>query len=290
MRLIITSILVFISVMGVSQTARDLVREGNKDYKIDSLNRAITSYENALTQDPMLEEAKFNLGDAFYKSGKFADAAKTFNELAQSSERKGLKSDAYYNEGNSLMQTQEFEKAMGSYKNSMIANPQNSKARYNYEYARRMLKEQQKQEQENEDKKDDKDQDKDDKNKDDKDKDKKDDKKDGDEDSDKDKDENKDKDQDKDSDKNKDKEEDKKDGDQDKDKGDEEEDKGKPDEQDGKDGKDEKQEPQPQPGQMSKADAERLLKAMEDNEKKTRAKVAKMKAKSSKTKKSDKDW
>ncbi len=282
--------MVFISVMGVSQTARDLVREGNKDYKIDSLNRAISSYESALNQDPLLEEAKFNLGDAFYKSGKFADAAKTFNELAQTSERKELKSDAYYNEGNSLMQTQEFEKAMGSYKNAMISNPQNSKARYNYEYARKMLQEQQKQEKENEDKKDDKDQDKDDKDKDDKDK--KDDKKDGDEDSDKDKDKDKEKDENKDSDKDsdKDKEDDKKDGDKDKDegdKGDEEKDKGNPDEQDGKD---EKKEPQPQPGQMSKADAERLLKAMEDNEKKTRAKVAKMKAKSSKTKKSDKDW
>ena len=41
---------------------------------------------------------------------------------------------------------------------------------------------------------------------------------------------------------------------------------------------------------MSKSDAERLLKAMEENEKKTREKVAKQKAKGTKKKKSDKDW
>ena len=41
---------------------------------------------------------------------------------------------------------------------------------------------------------------------------------------------------------------------------------------------------------MSKADADRLLKAMEENEKKTREKVALQKARTKSKKKSDKDW
>ncbi|MGB0806470.1 MAG: tetratricopeptide repeat protein, partial [Salibacteraceae bacterium] len=150
MRLIFTYIAVLISLGSVAQTSRQLVRAGNDNYKIDSLNSAIEDYEKALSVDPKMEEAKFNLGDAFYRSGKFADAAKTFNELGQTSQNKQIKSDAHFNEGNSLMQTKKFEEAMGAYKNSLRANPSNNKARYNYEFAKKMLQEQQKQEQENE--------------------------------------------------------------------------------------------------------------------------------------------
>ncbi len=303
MRGLITYLFVFISVVAFGQTDRDWVRSGNENYRIDSLNQAVLDYEKALEINPQMEEAKFNLGDAQYRAGKFADAAKTFNELGTASSSKEIKTNAHFNEGNSYMQAQKFEEAMSAFKNSMKADPANSKARYNYEFARKMLKEQQKQEQENKDDQNKDDQNKDDQNKDDKDKNK-------DQDKDKDKDNKGDKDdQDKDkSDKddkdeeNKDDQKDKGDQDQDKDK-DQEDQKGDQDKDENKDKGDEEkdqgnpegddqqnQQPQPQPGQMSKADAERLLKAMEENEKKTRDKVALKKAKASKSKKSDKDW
>ncbi len=295
MRGLLTYILVSVTFIGYSQTARDLVRSGNENYTIDSLNSAMDNYEHAMELAPKMEEAKFNLGDAQYRAGKFADAAQTFNELGISSTDKTLKSDAHFNEGNSLIQAQKFEEAMGAFKNSMKASPSNSKARYNYEFARQMLQEQQKQEQENKDDKNKDDQNKDDQNKDDKNKDKneddqnkddqnKDDKNKNDkEDKDKDADN---KDQDKeDQDKNKDKSDPEKEDSKDPDKGDENEGKGNPEDEDQK-----QPEAQPQPGQMSKADAERLLKAMEDNEKKTRDKVALKKAKATKSKNSDKDW
>ena len=299
MRGLITYLFVFVSVVAFGQTDRDWVRSGNENYHIDSLNQAVLDYEKAIELNPQMEEAKFNLGDAQYRAGKFADAAKTFNELGAASSSKEMRTNAHFNEGNSLMQAQKFEEAMGAFKNSMKADPANNKARYNYEFARKMLKEQQKQEQENKDDQNKDDQNKDDQNKDDKEKDQnkdknKDDKGDKD-DQNKDKDdqneENKDDQKDK-GDKDKDQDKDDQKGDQDKDenkdKGDEENDQGNP-EGDNQEDK-QNQQPQPQPGQMSKADAERLLKAMEENEKKTRDKVALKKAKSSKSKKSDKDW
>lgn len=283
MKLVFTYLFMLIQFVAFTQTDRDMVRSGNKNYAKDSLSLAIEDYEAALKLNPKFEEAKFNLGDAYYKQGKYADAASTFNELAQTTEQKELKSNAYFNEGNSLMEMQKFENAMTSYKKAMYANPQNADARYNYEYARKMRVEQQKQQQENKDNQDKKD----DQNKDNqKDQDKKDQGKDGENDPDKNK-----KDQNKD---------DKKDGDQDKDKqdqGDQNKDNEEQDKKDGEQNKDkgdedqkQPQQPQDQPGQMSQADAERLLKAMEENEKKTREKVALQKVKSKSKKKSEKDW
>ena len=154
MRIIFTYILVCFSILANAQSARQLVRDGNDEYKIDSLNSAIAMYEKAMELDPKLEEAKFNLGDALYRSGKFADAAKTFNELGASTTNKKTKSESYFNEGNSLMQTQKFEESMNAYKNALRSDPSSSKARYNYEFAKKMLQEQQKQEQENKDNQD----------------------------------------------------------------------------------------------------------------------------------------
>lgn len=300
MRGLITYLFVFISMAAIGQTDRDWVRSGNENYHIDSLNQAVLDYEKALELNPQMEEAKFNLGDAQYRAGKFADAAKTFNELGVASSSKEIKTNAHFNEGNSFMQAQKFEEAMGAFKNSMKADPTNNKARYNYEFARKMLKEQQKQEQENQDDQNKDDQNKDDQNKDDKNKDQNKDKNQDDK-GDQDKDKNQDKkdeenkddqkdkgDQDKDKDKDKDDQKGDQDQDENQDKGNEEKDKGNPEGDDQKDQQD--QQPQPQPGQMSKADAERLLKAMEENEKKTRDKVALKKAKATKSKKSDKDW
>jgi len=267
--------------MAFSQTARDLVRSGNENYNIDSLTTAISQYEEAMILDPKLEEAKFNLGDAYYKQGKFADAASTFDELAKTSSSKEMQSNAHFNQGNSLMEMQKFEGAINSYKNSMKANPQNNDARYNYEYARKMLVEQKKQEQENKDDQDKKDDKKDDQ----KDQDKKDQDKDG-------KDDKNKKDQDK-KDQDKDKKDDQKDkGDKDKQdqNKDDQEKEGDQDENKGDKDQEKPQDQKPQPSQMSKADAERLLKAMEENEKKTREKVALQKARTKSKKKSDKDW
>ena len=291
MRLVFTYLLVMLSSLAYTQTARDLVRTGNENYEIDSLTTAISNYEEASKLDPKLEEAKFNLGDAFYKQGKFADASSTFDELAKSTSSTEMKTNAFYNQGNSLMEMQKFEEAMNAYKNAMKANPKNQNARYNYEFARKQLAEQKKQEQQNKDDKDKEDENKDDK-KDEKNKNKKDQDKDGKNDKNKDEDQDKNKDKDKDK-QDQDKKDDQKDkGDKDKEDQNKEDEKKDGDKNEDKGDKDQEkpQNQQPQPSQMSKADAERLLKAMEENEKKTREKVALQKARVKSKKKSDKDW
>lgn len=235
-------ILIFIAFQGslvFAQKEKKDIHEGNKLYEQKKYKEAEASYRKSLNKAQASVAGNFNLGDALYKQKKLEDAGKKFTDIANSSTDKGVKAQAYHNLGNSLLESNKIEESIAAYKKSLINNPKDDQTRYNLAYAQEKLKQQQQQK-------------KDDKKKDDKNKDKKDDK-------------NKDK-----QDQNKDqKDKDKQDKDkQNKDKKDQEK----------KDGKDQKGE-QPQPDKLSKEEAERLLEALNQEEKNTQDKLKNKKAK-----------
>ncbi|MCE9539072.1 MAG: tetratricopeptide repeat protein, partial [Bacteroidetes bacterium] len=121
--------------------------------------------------------SSFNLGDAYYKQGKYEEAAEQFQLLTHRASSKDTLSKAYHNLGNALMQTKKYQEGLDAYKNALKNNPDDEDTRYNLAYAQQMLKQQQQQQKKDDkDKKDNKDKDNKDKkdNKDNKDKDKKD--------------------------------------------------------------------------------------------------------------------
>lgn len=249
-----------LAIQSYSQEPRDLVRSGNAEYQKGNYTKADSAYNLALSADPQFNTAQFNLGGSQFRSGKFMDAATTFTRTAEETQDKGLKAEAYYNRGNSLLSAQKLEPAIESYKEALRNNPDHENARYNLAYAQKLLKESQKQQQEKQDKnqEDQKDQEKQDQ-------------------------ENKDQNQ---------KNEDQKDGNNDqKENQQDQQDQQDPGQQDNaKDEKKENQQQQQQEPKMSKADAERMLRASEEGEDKTLEKLNILKARSSKTKKIEKDW
>lgn len=249
--------------------ARDWAREGNELYDAGTYLEATEAYKKALNQSPELIEGYFNLGDALYKQEKYEDAGKLFQTLAANSPDPAMKARAYHNLGNTLLKGKKYQESMEAYKNALRHDPTDEEARYNFEYARQKLIEEQNQQQQDQDDKD---------NEDDKDKDK-----------DEEKDENKDKENQED-DSEKDQE------DKDKDEGDKNEDKDKkedePKDQDGdkKDPNDkDQQQQQPQPNKLSKEDAERLLNAQQNAERNTQEKVNEKRAKIPASR-IEKDW
>jgi Ca-activated chloride channel family protein len=242
-----------------SQEAQDLVRSGNAEYRNGNYAKADSAYNLALSADPQFNTAQFNLGGSQFRSGKYMDAATTFTRAAEETTDKELKAEAYYNRGNSLLNAQKLEPAIESYKEALRNNPDHENARYNLAYAQKLLKESQEQ-QKNQDQNQDKNQE-DQENQDKQDQDKKD--------------QNKNKD-------------DQKDGN--KDQKENQEDHQDQGEQDNKNDQEQKQNQQKQQPKMSKADAERMLKASEEGEDKTLEKLNVLKAKSSKSKKIEKDW
>ncbi len=230
-----TVVLLMTSASVFSQKEKKFILEGNKQFVDKKYAEAEKNYKQGLNKNKDSYKAGFNLGDAYYKQGKYEEAAEQFQALTHRATSKDTLSKAYHNLGNSLLQSKKFEESISAYKNALKNNPDDEDTRYNLAYAQKMLQQQQQQQnKDDKDKKDNKD------NKDKKDKDKKDEEK---------KDEKKD------------------------DKGD----------------KDRDKEKQQQQGQISKEDAQRLLDALQNDEKNLQDKMKKEKTKGIKVQ-IEKDW
>jgi len=243
-----------------SQSEKKLVREGNDLFEEENYSEAEIEYRKSLTEKPGYYKGTFNLGDAMYKQENYEESGKLFDEVAELSDDSNIKASSYYNLGNSLLSENKFKESIEAYKKSLRLNPTDADAKYNLEYARKKLNEQEQQQQQNQDQNKDQDKDQD--------------KKDQDKDQDK-----------KDQDKNKD-DQDKKDQEQDKDKKDDQKD----DQSKNKDNDQKKDEQQPQPQKISKQDAQRMLDALKNDEKKTLQKLQLQKAKAAKSSKTEIDW
>ncbi|WP_316810756.1 tetratricopeptide repeat protein [Pedobacter heparinus] len=239
-QLIITTYLVLSGIAAFAQQEKKYIHQGNEWYKQRKYAEAEASYRNSVEKAKSSIAGNFNLGDALYKQKKFDNAAQKFTEIAASSGNKQVRAQAYHNLGNSLLEAKKLEESIEAYKKSLLNNPKDDQTRYNLAYAQEKLKQQQ--QQDKNDKNKDKDKKNQDKNKDQRNKDQKD------------------------QDKQDQKDQDKKDKDkQDQDKKD----------QDQKD----QQGQQPQPNQLSKEDAERMLEALKNEEKNTQDKLKNKKAK-----------
>lgn len=247
MRFIIFFLVIVLSASSAyAQKEKKRVRQGNSEYEDGNFQDAEKEYRKALMEKPGYAKGTFNLGDAMYEQENYEESNKLFTEVVERSANADQKASAYYNLGNTFMKETKFQESVEAYKNSLRLKPDDANAKYNLEYARKKLNEQQQQQQQKQDKNQDqenKDQDK--------------------------------KDQDK-----KDQEQDQKDNDK---KDQDKKDQNKADQE-----KDQQQKQQPQ--QISKQDAQRMLDALKNDEKKTLQKLQKEKAKAVKGRKSDIDW
>ena len=126
-----------------AQTDKGFIRHGNSEFKNGNYSEAEVNYRKSLDKE-YSSKAQFNLGDALYEQKNYEDAQKTFSEVIERNVSKELESDAYYNLGNTFMAQEKYAEAFESYKKSLKMNPKNEDARYNLEYARwKMIQQQQ---------------------------------------------------------------------------------------------------------------------------------------------------
>jgi len=125
-----------------AEKVEDYVKKGNALYKNSKYKDAEIQYRKALEIDPNSNIAKFNLGTAYYKQGNFQEAMKYFDAVDQKNFDKQNLASAYYNLGNSYLQSKNYKESIESYKKALQNNPKDYDAKYNLEFARRMLQEQ----------------------------------------------------------------------------------------------------------------------------------------------------
>lgn len=149
---------------------RDRIAEGNRLFKQGKFDDAIGKYGEALVDNPESPLLNFNMGDANYKAGKYAEAMASYSRVRGIDEDSKRTARTAYNVGNAqyrLGAAAEADKpqdalkaygtALAAYRRALGADPTDQDAKFNYEFVskkiddlKKKLEEQKKQQQEQE--------------------------------------------------------------------------------------------------------------------------------------------
>lgn len=142
-----------------SQSIRSLMNEGNNAYKAQNFAEAQSEYNKANALKPSFN-GQFNEANALFQQNKYKEAAELNMAALGQAKNNKEKAMASYNLGNSFYKSQDFNKAIDAYKQSLRLDPSDIDAKKNLTKAIEKKKQQsqkdQKQQQEQKDKKDDK--------------------------------------------------------------------------------------------------------------------------------------
>ena len=137
-------LLFMLSTVAMAQSDRQLVRQGNKQFRLGNAAEAEVSYRKAVEKNHAITQLE--------KAGKLET-----NPLRRA--------QAYHNSGVICQQHQLFSEAIEAYKEALRNNPVDDETRYNLELCKRQLKQQQNQQNQGNNKQDKQDKDKQDKQK-----------------------------------------------------------------------------------------------------------------------------
>lgn len=130
---------IFLPLYSFSQNERSHIRKGNKHYENQDFTEAEQAYSRANSLNKESFEAGFNLANAYYKQGRFQEAAKQYDRLISMASGKEQKSIIYYNLGNSLVKSEQIVESVEAYKRSLRNMPEDKDSRYNLSYALSLL-------------------------------------------------------------------------------------------------------------------------------------------------------
>ena len=139
---LILLILLIPTTQSFSQSTRGLVNKGVDDYNDKKFSDAEVNFKKGSEKTPENFEAKFNLGDAYYKQQRYDEAIKSFQSALANAKTDEEKAKIYHNVGNSLLKSQKIKESIGAYEESLKLNPNDQETKYNLSYALNMLKNQ----------------------------------------------------------------------------------------------------------------------------------------------------
>ena len=134
-----------------AQSTRGLINDGVDHYLNQNYVDAEVNFKKGVEQSPESFEAKFNLGDAFFKQKKYDEAIKSFQGSLASANSDMDKANVYYNIGNSLLKSNQLDQSIAAYKESLKLNPDDMEVKYNLSYALQQKKNPQQDKQQNQD-------------------------------------------------------------------------------------------------------------------------------------------
>ena len=134
-----------------AQQERKVIREGVKEYQAGNFSEAEVQFRKAADMNKESVEAGFNTGTALYGQEKYEETVEHYEPLLSQTSDPQVLSKVWHNMGNSLLEAQQYQPSIEAYKNSLRLNPEDMDTKYNLAYARKKLQEQQQQQQQNQD-------------------------------------------------------------------------------------------------------------------------------------------
>ncbi|MDZ7623381.1 MAG: tetratricopeptide repeat protein [Ignavibacteriaceae bacterium] len=131
--------LLLFSGQAYAQSTRGLINDGVDLYKEQKFADAEVNFKKGTEKNPESFEAKFNLGDAYYKQERYDEAIKSFQSAFVNARSDEEKAKIYHNIGNSLLKSQKIKESIGAYKEALKLNPNDQETKYNLSYALNML-------------------------------------------------------------------------------------------------------------------------------------------------------
>ena len=127
-----------------AQSDRQLVRQGNKQFRAGNNAEAEVSYRKAVEKNQRNPQANYNLGNALMMQRKDSLAITQYEKAAKMETNPLRRAQAYHNMGVICQQHQMFGEAIEAYKEALRNNPADDETRYNLELCKRQQKQQDK--------------------------------------------------------------------------------------------------------------------------------------------------
>lgn len=132
-----------ISAVAVAQTDRQLIRQGNRQFRSGDYPDAEVSYRKSVEKNPRNPQAVFNLGNAILAQKKDSAAVQQFERAAKLETNPQRKAMSYHNIGVICQNHQMYGEAIEAYKEALRLQPNDDETRYNLALCKRQQKRQQ---------------------------------------------------------------------------------------------------------------------------------------------------
>lgn len=155
--IILTLLAAFVAVAQTDTTAyktdhrREVksVRAGNKAFKKGDFRKSEVDYRKSLLYDSLSVAGNYNLAETLYRQDDSEGAIKAMEPVQNVV--KGTEHEAAYNYnlGDYYLETKNYGAAVEAFKQALLLNPGDRQTRENYQYAKKMLENQQNQQDQN---------------------------------------------------------------------------------------------------------------------------------------------
>lgn len=147
-------VFLFVTACAYGQSTRGIVNDGVEMYNNKKYSDAEVNFKKGIDKDTNNYPAHFNLGDSYYRQGKYDEAVKSYNHSITKALTKEEQAKSLYNMGNSFVKAEKYKEAVDAFKKSLKLNPTDQDTKYNLSYAINKMKENQNQNKNNQNKND----------------------------------------------------------------------------------------------------------------------------------------